>query len=172
MDKEKVKKFLKELLPYIIIVVVVVLIRTFIVTPVQVVGTSMVPTLSDKQILVLKKYDKKFDRFDIVVFDYNDSTLIKRVIGLPGEHVEYKDNKLFINGKKVEEDFIDDTTNDFDLSEIDYKIIPEGYYFVMGDNRNNSTDSRFIGLIKEDQIKGSSTFSLFPFKTFGKIEKN
>lgn len=172
MDKEKLKKIFKELLPYIIIVIVVVLIRTFIVTPVQVVGTSMVPTLSDKQILVLKKYDKKFDRFDIVVFDYNDSTLIKRVIGLPGEHVEYKDNKLYINGKKVDEDFIDDTTNDFDLSEIDYKIIPEGYYFVMGDNRNNSTDSRFIGLIKEDQIKGSSTFSLFPFKTFGKIEKN
>lgn len=172
MNKEKLKKIFKELLPYIIIVIVVVLIRTFIVTPVQVVGTSMVPTLSDKQILVLKKYDKKFDRFDIVVFDYNDSTLIKRVIGLPGEHVEYKDNKLYINGKKVDEDFIDDTTNDFDLSEIDYKIIPEGYYFVMGDNRNNSTDSRFIGLIKEDQIKGSSTFSLFPFKTFGKIEKN
>lgn len=171
MNKEKLKKIFKELLPYIIIVIVVVLIRTFIVTPVQVVGTSMVPTLSDKQILVLKKYDKKFDRFDIVVFDYNDSTLIKRVIGLPGEHVEYKDNKLYINGKKVDEDFIDDTTNDFDLSEIDYKIIPEGYYFVMGDNRNNSTDSRFIGLIKEDQIKGSSTFSLFPFKTFGKIEK-
>jgi len=166
---EKTLKIFKELLPYIIIILVVVLIRTFIVTPVQVVGTSMVPTLNDKQILLLKKYDKEYERFDIVVFEHEKSTLIKRVIGLPGEHVEYRDNKLYINGKKINENFIKEDTEDFTLSEINYKKIPKGYYFVMGDNRNNSTDSRYIGLIKDNQIKGSTNLSIFPFKTFGKI---
>lgn len=164
------KQKIKELIPYIIIIVVVILIRTFILTPVQVVGTSMVPTLSDKQILLLKKYDKDYKRFDIVVFKYDDSTLIKRIIGLPGEYVEYRKNNLYINGKKIEEDFIKTTTNDFKLSELNYKKIPKGYYFVMGDNRNNSIDSRYIGLVSEKQIKGISTFSLFPIKKFGSIE--
>jgi signal peptidase I len=168
MDKKK--KILKELLPYVIIVLVVVLIRTFIVTPVQVVGTSMVPTLQDKQILLLKKYDKNFKRFDIVVFDYENSTLIKRIVGLPGEHVLYKDGNLYINEKKVVEDFTPEETGDFDLKDIGYNKIPEGYYFVMGDNRNNSTDSRYIGLIKKSQIKGTTNFSILPFKTFGHIE--
>lgn len=167
---EKTLKIFKELLPYIIIIIVVVLIRTFIVTPVQVTGTSMVPTLADNQILILKKYDHDFDRFDIVVFEYNNSTLIKRIIGLPGEIVEYKNNNLYINGKKIEEDFIEEDTENFSLSEIDYKKIPKGYYFVMGDNRNNSTDSRYIGLINEKEIKGKTNFSIFPFDTFGKIK--
>jgi len=167
---EKTAKIFKELFPYLVIIIVVVFIRTFIVTPVQVVGTSMVPTLNDNQILLLKKYDHEFERFDIVVFEYEKSTLIKRVVGLPGEHVEYRNNKLYINGKKVSEEFIKEDTEDFKLSEIDYKIIPKGHYFVMGDNRNNSTDSRYIGLINEDEIKGSTNYSLFPFNTFGKID--
>ena len=87
-------KFIKELVPYIVIIVVVVLIRTFIVTPVQVDGESMYPTLLDNQILILKKYDHSYDRFDIVVFKYNNSKLVKRVIGLPGETVSYKNNIL------------------------------------------------------------------------------
>lgn len=161
---------IKELIPYIVIIVVVLIIRTFIVTPVQVVGTSMVPTLSDKQILLLKKYDKDYERFDIVVFKYDNSTLIKRIIGLPGEYVEYRNSNLYINGKKIKEEFIDTKTEDFTLSKLDYKKIPKGYYFVMGDNRSNSTDSRFIGLVSEKDIKGTSSFSLFPIKKFGKIE--
>lgn len=170
MEQKPKRNWFKELLPYVIIVVVVVLIRTFIVTPIQVQGTSMVPTLKDKEILLLKKYDHTFERFDIVVFNYNGERLIKRVIGLPGEHVEYRDNQLYIDGKNVEEKFdANSKTADFKLEDIDYETIPKDYYFVMGDNRNNSTDSRIIGLVPAKVIKGSTNFSLFPFGTFGKI---
>jgi len=170
-SKEKNKKNLfKELLPYIIIVLVVILLRTFIVTPIQVDGASMYPTLEDKEILILKKYDKSFDRFEVVVFDYNGSRLIKRVIGLPGERVEYKDNKLYIDGKEVKEDFDRNSkTEDFVLDDIGADIIPKGYYFVMGDNRDNSTDSRIIGLVSEKDIKGSTNLSVFPFNKIGTI---
>lgn len=167
---QKIKKITEELFPYIIIVLVVVLIRTFIITPVQVNGTSMVPTFSDNQVLLLKKYDHNYERFDIVVFKYNKDTLIKRIIGLPGEYVKYKDNNLYINEKKVSEDFVVDKTEDFELLDINKKIIPEGYYFVVGDNRDNSKDSRYIGLISEKQIKGKPIFSIFPFEDFGTVK--
>ena len=86
-------------------------------------------------------------------------------MGLPGEKVEYNENKLYINDKKVEDRFAKDTEN-FELSyiDIDMKKIPEGYYFVIGDNRNNSIDSRIIGLVKKEDIKGTVTQSLIPFK--------
>lgn len=163
-------KFIKELVPYIVIIVVVVLIRTFIVTPVQVDGESMYPTLLDNQILILKKYDHSYDRFDIVVFKYNNSKLVKRVIGLPGETVSYKNNILYINNKEIDNIKLDAYTYDFDLSEIGFDKIPEGYYFVLGDNRINSLDSRMIGLIPEDSIMGATNFSIFPFKKFGSIK--
>ncbi len=169
--KEKPKKnWFKELIPYIVIVLVVVLIRTFVVTPIQVDGSSMYPTLEDKELLILKKYDHSFERFDVVVFEYNGSRLIKRIVGLPGERVEYKDNILYIDGDKVTEDFDRNSeTADFKLEDIGYNVVPEGYYFVMGDNRNNSTDSRIIGLVSKKDIKGSTNLSIFPFDRFGKI---
>ena len=170
--EDKKKTLIKELIPYIVIIVIVILLRSFVITPVQVEGASMYPTLKDNEILLLKKYDHSFERFDIVVFNYNGSRLIKRVIGFPGEYVEYKDNKLYINDKQVKEDFIStQKTNDFKLEELGYDKIPEGYYFVMGDNRNNSTDSRVIGLVKEDEIYGSTNLSLFPFSEMGRINK-
>lgn len=160
------KKIIKEIYPYLLIVVVVILIRTFIITPVQVDGTSMVPTLKDKEILLLKKYETKYDRFDIVVFNLDKERLIKRVIGLPGESIEYKNNKLYINGKRIKEKFkTNSKTEDFKLEEIGYKKIPKGYYFVVGDNRNNSVDSRIIGLVSEKDIQGSTSLSVFPPKT-------
>ena len=153
-------KTIKEIIPYIAIIVVVIIIRSFIVTPVIVSGTSMNNTLQDGEILLLNKFDRKYKRYDIVVFDYNDSKLVKRIIGLPGETVEYKDGILYINGEETEDQF-SSITRDYKL---DIEVIPEGYYFVMGDNRNNSSDSRIIGLINEKLIEGTTTISLWPIK--------
>lgn len=164
------KKIIKELIPYIIIVIIVVLIRTFIVTPVQVDGESMYPTLLDNELLLLKKYDHSYDRFDIVVFKYNNSKLVKRIIGLPGEKISYKNNVLYINNQEIDNINLDSYTYDFDLSELGFDTIPEGYYFVLGDNRTNSLDSRAIGLVPEENILGVTNFSIFPFKRFGIIK--
>ncbi len=163
-------KYIKELVPYIIIIIVVVLLRTFIITPVRVNGPSMNSTLNDGDILLLEKYDTDFQRFDIVVLKYNGDKLVKRVIGLPGETIEYKDNTLYINNKKINEPFLVEETEDFSLKKLGYDKIPDGYYFVVGDNRDNSLDSRFIGLIPKDTMEGKVVFRLFPFKNFGKIK--
>ena len=164
------KNIVKELLPYVIILVSVILIRTFIVSSVRVDGNSMLTTLKNGETLLLKKYDKKLERFDIIVFTNGKDKLIKRVIGLPGEHVEYKDNKLYINGAEVEDVKLLTKTNDFKLEDLGVSVIPDNYYFVLGDNRTNSTDSRIIGLISINDIKGTVDFRIFPFDKFGSIE--
>lgn len=164
-------KYAKEYLPYVGIILVVVLLRLYVLSPVQVDGSSMVPTLKDNEILLLKKYDHSLDRFDIVVLKYKNEKLVKRIIGLPGETVAYIDNKLFINGNVIEESFLPENiqTNDFTLSNIGYDTIPKDYYFVVGDNRGDSLDSRYIGLFHKKDIEGTVDFRLFPFNTFGKI---
>lgn len=159
-------KFIKGLIPYVIITLVVVLIRIFIISPARVDGTSMYPTLDDREYILIKKYDKSYERFDIVVLRYEKEDLIKRIIGLPGDYAEYLNNELYINGKKVEEKFLSDetTTWDFNIDLIGYDKIPDNYYFVVGDNRTNSKDSRLIGLIPKKDIKGIALFSLSKFK--------
>lgn len=169
------KKIIKEIIPYIVIIFVVIIIRTFIITPVQVDGLSMYPTLNDNEILMLKKYDKNYKRFDIVVLKYQNEKLIKRIIGLPGEHIKYVDNKLYVNNKEVKENFKKNSkTNDFDISvlfdEGETIKIPDNYYLVLGDNRNNSTDSRIIGFISKDQIEGKVKVAIFPLNKFGEIK--
>ena len=165
------KKFLKEVYPYVIIVVVVILFRTFIATPVRVDGDSMKSTLNNGDILILNKLDKSYKRFDIVVINYENSKLVKRIIGLPGETIEYKDNDLYINGSIIT-DVTPVRTVDFSLKDLyDLEKIPDGYYFVMGDNRGNSSDSRDprIGLIKKSDIVGTTSIRLFPFNKIGKF---
>ncbi len=167
---EKIKNILKEYLPYILILIVIIFIRTFIVTLVRVDGSSMENTLHNGEILILNKLDKDFDRFDIIVIKYNNERLVKRIIGLPGEQVRYRNNQLFINGKKIKEKFIDGETANFNIMELGYNKIPKNYYFVVGDNRDNSLDSRYIGLIKKEQIQGTTKIRLFPFRKIGKIK--
>jgi len=165
------KKIIKELYPYVVIIIVVVLFRTFIATPVRVDGDSMNDTLNNGDILILNKLAKEYKRFDVVVIDYNKTKLVKRIIGLPGENIEYNDNKLYINGELIE-DIETSRTSDFSLKELyDIKTIPDNYYFVMGDNRSHSLDSRDyrVGLIKKENIVGTTIFRLFPFNKIGKI---
>lgn len=170
-SKNKLFSILKEVSIYILIIIVVVLIRIFIVTPVRVDGDSMNDNLKNGEILLLKKYDKSFERFDVIVFKYKNEKLVKRIIGLPGEKIVYKDNKLYINDKYIEENMIDKKTYDFDLRQLGFDTIPKDYYFVMGDNRTNSTDSRIIGLVSKEDILGSTNFILFPFNKLGSINK-
>ena len=162
-------KILKELLSYILIILIIILIRSFVVTPIRVRGVSMVPTLYDKQLLLLNKISKNYKRFSIVVFDYEQDRLIKRIIGLPGEHIKYKNNILYINGVETTEK-VNLNTEDFDIKELGYDVVPEGHYFVVGDNRTNSLDSRKIGFISEKDIIGTAFFSFFPFDKFGTIK--
>lgn len=162
-----VKKGLKEMVPYLILIMVLIFIRIFIVTPVRVDGTSMEKTLKENDILILKKFDHTYERFDVVVFNYNKQKLIKRVIGLPGETVEYKNNKLYINGEYIKEDFIGSKSFDFNISELGYNVVPNGEYLLVGDNRDASYDSRYFGTVKQEDIEGTVTLRLYPFNKIG-----
>ena len=158
-------KLLKELLPYIIIIIVVIIIRTFIFTPVVVNGPSMMNTLHNGDVMILDKIGMKLGgikRFDIVVIQTGKTKIIKRVIGMPGETISYHDNKLYINGKEVSDNHSNEVTYDFEEVKI-----PDGEYYVLGDNRTDSVDSRILGTIPKNEILGHATFIIYPFNRFG-----
>ena len=165
--------FLKEWIPYVLIVLVVFFVRSYIVTPVVVRGDSMDVTLHDGQVLFLSKISYKLEkikRFDIVVIrDEDNDLIIKRVIGMPGDYVEYKNNKLYINYKEVEDKYAFGETEDFDLNDICEiredeckRKIPNDRYLALGDNREVSADSRVKGLFYRDQILGKATLRIWP----------
>ncbi|MGE7693713.1 signal peptidase I [Lysinibacillus sp. NPDC094177] len=162
------------------------LIKQFLFTPVLVKGASMMPTLEDKDRVIINKIGPKFksiDRFDIVVIENvllqknEEENIIKRIIGLPGDKIEYKDDQLYINGEKFSEPYLDqkkkelkdsgsltyDFTLEQDLGEI---TVPEGHYFVLGDNRRVSNDSRNpeIGFIPKEKIMGTTSIVCWPFE--------
>ena len=163
--KHTIKDTFRELIPYVVVILVVVLIRTFLVTPIKVNGTSMNDTLQHGDTMILNKIGMKINgikRFDIVVIETADSYLIKRVIGMPGESIEYKDGKLYINDKEYKDPYYKDNTLDFEKTKI-----PKGYYFVMGDNRGDSIDSRIIGPVKKEDILGTTKLIIFPISDMG-----
>lgn len=162
------------------------IIRTFLFAPIVVEGPSMLPTLHNGDQMMVNKiiYDLKDPkRFDIVVFHASsEKDFIKRVIGLPGDHVEVRNNILYINGKEIEQNFLNGQanktqvkvyTNNFTLEDLpgSYRKIPEDCVLVLGDNRENSMDSRSLGLIPMDQIVGKTNFIYWPFERMQLIGK-
>ena len=131
-------KIIKQITPYLIIIALVMLLRTFIITPIIVQGSSMNPTLLGNEIMILKKYDTNYKRFDIVVVNKSveGDNLIKRVIGLPGETIKYSNDKLYINGEVLEDPYATGITGNF--QEL---TLGKDEYFLMGDNRTVSLDS-------------------------------
>lgn len=167
------KKFIKELYPYVLILGGVILIRSFIITPVIVSGDSMKPNLHNGEVLLERKIGYNSDsikRFDIVIINDGKDEIIKRVIGLPGEHISYKNNKLYVNGEVLKETFDFRNTTDFNLEEVcTCSVIPSGKYLVLGDNRPISKDSRYLGLIDEDDILGKAIYRIWPISKVGSI---
>ena len=160
------KKLIKELYPYVLIVVCVVLFRTFIATPILVKGRSMYDTLAGNEMMILNKLTK-IDRYDIVVVDEKDSDyIIKRVIAMPGETIYCQDNIIYVNNKEIDNKYAYGETADFEKV-----TLKDDEYFVMGDNREISKDSRIIGPVKKKEIKGTTRFILYPFNKFGYVKE-
>ncbi len=164
---EQIKKWLKENLLFTILLLIIIIIRIFFYSPIRVNGSSMYPTLQDKEFMILNKIglQKGINRFDIVVVESNGKYIIKRVIGLPGESVMYSDNKLYINGKVIEDNYSKSETENFENV-----ILKDNEYFVMGDNREVSKDSRVIGPVNIKNIKGKTNLVIFPFNKIGIVE--
>lgn len=163
-------KYIKEILPYIFLILILIFIKSFIVSPIKVNGDSMYSTLHDGDLMILNKTIYHFTdirRFDIVVIKTKKSFIIKRVIGLPGDKVEYKNNRLYVNDSEVEEDYIRGKMEDYNIEELGSTVVPANSYFVLGDNRKVSADSRVYGFIKQKDILGRAKTTIFPFNRIG-----
>lgn len=177
--KEEIKKEGLEWIKALAIgIIIFAFIRTFFFSNYVVEGESMMPTLEEGNKLVVNKIGYQisdFNRFDVIVFHANKKEdYVKRIIGLPGDKIEYRDDQLFINGKKTDEPFLDiykeelfggRLTGDFTLKEITgEKRVPEGSLFVLGDNRLGSWDSRHFGYISVEQVVGKVDLRYWPLK--------
>lgn len=143
--------------------------RTFIIERVIVSGDSMNPAFEDGDVLWSRKFNvKELDRYQVVVARMDGKLVIKRVIGLPGETLSFFDGSVCINGDVLTDDYGDKTTFYGDVeTEI---LIGENEYFLLGDNRNNSGDSRIWGTVNIDDVKGVIIFRFFPFWKIGFVE--
>lgn len=180
--KKESRNIIKEILHMVIyvlsILAITYLIIHFVGQRTIVVGYSMRDTLQDGDNLIVDKITyrvKDPERFDIIVFPYRyeeDTYYIKRIIGLPGETVQIDDEgQIYINGEVLEENYGREVILDPGLA-AEPITLGEEEYFVLGDNRNASEDSRFmdVGVIHMDEIVGRAIFRIYPFSSFGKIE--
>jgi len=163
------KKFWNAIKDYVYIIVAVILIRTFLVTPAIVDGNSMNDNLKNNDLVIINKLIYRISdikRFDVVVVknDQDHDKIIKRVIGLPNETIIYRNNRLYINNKLVETSVKFKDTEDFEYTTKDNE------YFVLGDNRPDSKDSRYLGPFSKKKILGRVRIRIFPFNKIGKVK--
>lgn len=147
--------FFKKNIPIIIfslVVALIIFLRVFVCFIAVVKGDSMLPEFKDGQLLLINKCYSSLERGDVIIFKHDGSFLIKRVIGLPGETVQIIDNDIYVNDEKIN-DFVSVNMNDIGLAS-DPVCLENDQFFVLGDNRNNSMDSRIFGAITQQQIAG------------------
>ncbi|AWD66650.1 MULTISPECIES: signal peptidase I [Priestia] len=178
MKKKEIFSWIKSI---IIACILIFMVREYIFAPIVVNGESMMPTLKNDEHIILnemgKNKVKNINRFDIIVFHATKKKdYIKRVIGLPGDHIEYRNDMLYINGKKYDEPYLDQYKKDIMTGPLteDFKLekytgsstVPQGQLFVMGDNRKYSVDSRSqkVGTISADKIVGKAKLAYWPIK--------
>ena len=164
-----------------LVIILLLCIKWFLFSTYEVEGNSMEPTLNDGNQLIVNQMTYEITdvaRFDIIIFhDDNGEDYVKRVIGLPGEQIEYRDDRLYVDGQYIEEPYLEDNrrslfleqklTGDFTIEQITgEKKVPENMLFVMGDNRLNSLDSRHFGFVSIDDIVGKVNVLYWPIEKF------
>lgn len=195
------KQFIKEWGPFILFFIALGLVRLFLIQPVSVDGHSMDPTLADGEHLIVLR-TAKIDRFDIVVAKEKEGNktkeIVKRVIGLPGDTITYKDDVLYVNGKKTDETYLDKYQKAFEDDELqdiysyntlfqqlaessdafttakdgstEFTVkVPKNQYFLLGDDRIVSKDSREVGSFKKSAIVGEVKFRFWPLSKIGGV---
>lgn len=164
LKENRFPSIVKEIIPYLIIIIVVVLIRSYLITPIIVSGDSMNNTLVNGELMILNKRGH-VDRYDIVVVKIPKEKIIKRVIAMPGETISCENGIVYVNDRKIEENYSIGTTPDFEKITLN-----DNEYFVLGDNREHSYDSQEFGPVTEDQLLGTTNFVLFPFTRIGSVQ--
>jgi signal peptidase I len=168
---EDMKSWLRDILFAVGTAIFIVI---FVIQPVKVEGTSMQPRLVDQERIFVNRFIYRFSdirRGDIVVFWYprdRNKSFIKRVVGVPGDEVEIRYGSVYVNGLKVDEPYLKPEFRDHES--LHREIVPSGQYFVLGDHRNSSNDSRNWGYVPRELIYGKAVFRYWPMSRIGPVD--